>query len=69
MVEPKQGRPRGFESRRRTAEFLRLLSDGLTVPEALRGSRLSGVRLGALFEDSQFRAVVCALIDQRQSAA
>lgn len=52
------GRPRGLESRRRTQEFLRLVSEGSSLVEAARAAGMSPVRALRLLDEPAVLAVV-----------
>lgn len=60
------GRPRGFESRRRTREFLRLLAEGESPLAAAREASVSPSRALRLLDDPGVRAV---LVEARRTAA
>lgn len=57
------GRPRGFESRRRTQEFLRLVAEGSGLLEAARAAGMSPERALRLLDEPAVLAVVLASRD------
>lgn len=55
-----RGRPRGFESRRRTKELVRLVSIGTPLVVAARESGVKPARVLRLLDDPAFFDVVVA---------
>ena len=63
------GRPRGFESRRRTRLLVELIATGTAPIEAVRKSGVSSARVVRLLEDPAFLAVLRAGAELREAAA
>lgn len=58
------GRPREPETRRRTAEFLRLLGHGTMPHDAAKQAGVKPERALRLLGDPAFRRAFCDLLDQ-----